>query len=108
MTLFTNIGETVGKLSSKLKEIHDDIQWQSIKDFRNKVVHDYPGLDVYIVYDIVKNDLGPLKEKLFSAISTELEKGNFDREEFEIAKKSFYYRHISFEEIRPEEGEPGE
>jgi len=34
---------------------------------------------------------------MLPGIKNELSKGNFDAEEYEVAKKSFYYRHIKFE-----------
>ena len=50
-----------------------------------------------MVFDIIKSNLKPLKSMIFNIIKIELGKSNFDAEEFEVAKKSFYYRHIKFE-----------
>ena len=96
LTLLVNIGETVSKLSLEIKEKYPAIAWQQIKEFRNRVVHDYHGLDIFIVYDILSNDLRPLEEQTIDIVTIELDNGNFDKQEFEIAKKSDYYRHIPF------------
>lgn len=103
LTLLANIGETVGKLSLEIKEKYPAIAWQQIKDFRNRVVHDYHGLDIFIVYDILSSDLRPLEEQIIDIVAIELDNGNFDEQEFEIAKESDYYRHIPFHkfEIQP-------
>jgi uncharacterized protein with HEPN domain len=88
LTLLANIGENVAKISSELKNTNPDIEWQDIKDFRNKVVHDYIGIDIFIVFRIIKNELDPLKNKIF------------DEKEFRLARESFYYCHIPFDEIK--------
>ncbi|MDR3337699.1 MAG: DUF86 domain-containing protein [Treponema sp.] len=50
-----NIGENVLKLSTALKQEYLNIEWQQIKDFRNRIVHDYVGIDLAIVYEIITN-----------------------------------------------------
>ncbi len=82
-----------------MKNIKPDIQWQDIKDFRNKIAHDYIGIDLFIVFRIIQNELDPLKKKIVLLISEELENKNFDEKEFQLARESFYYRHIPFNEI---------
>jgi uncharacterized protein with HEPN domain len=58
-----NIGENVSKLSEALKQEYSNIEWQQIKDFRNKIVHDYVGIDLAIVYEIIANDLKTIKDR---------------------------------------------
>lgn len=31
---------------------------------RNRIVHDYEGINLILIWEIIKNDLGKLKEKL--------------------------------------------
>ncbi|MDH7566965.1 MAG: DUF86 domain-containing protein, partial [Clostridiales bacterium] len=100
LNLFANIGENIGKISDELKRKYSDIDWKQIKGFRNRVVHDYVNIDTFMVFDIIKNDLKQLKDKLMKIISFELTIGNFDMEEYTAARKSFYYRHINFDGIR--------
>lgn len=95
--LFSNIGENIGKVSDELKQKHTEIDWMKIKGFRNKVVHDYVNIDTFLVYDIIKNDLKVLRDSLLKIINMELADGNFDKEEYNDAKKSFYYRHVKFD-----------
>lgn len=97
LNLFANMGENIGKISDELKLVYTDISWSEIKGFRNRVVHDYINIDTFMVFDIIKNDLLKLKSKLMEVVALELSKGNFDKEEYEVAKRSFYYRHINFE-----------
>jgi len=96
LNLFANIGENVGKVSEELKLTFTEINWKQIKGLRNRVVHDYINIDSFMVFDIIKDNLTQLKKSLVKIISVELEKGNFDMEEYCQAEKSFYYRHIDF------------
>lgn len=97
LNLLANMGETIGKISDELKKIYSNVDWIKIKGLRNRVVHDYINIDTFMVFDIIKNDLRPLKSTIMNVVGMELSKGNFDKEEYEVAKKSFYYRHIKFE-----------
>lgn len=58
------IGEAVSKLSDELKEQYPDVLWQQIKPFRNKLVHEYFGIDCKIVWDVVKNELPILNSQI--------------------------------------------
>jgi uncharacterized protein with HEPN domain len=99
LTLLANIGENVSKISNTLKEEYSNIGWQQIKDFRNRIVHDYIGIDLVIVYEIIKNDLKKLKPEIEKIIKTKVENKIFDIEELKISKKSKYYKNINFEKI---------
>lgn len=58
------LAESSQRLSDDLKRRHVDIDWKAISGFRNVVVHDYLGVDIGQIWDIVANDLPPLKEKI--------------------------------------------
>ncbi len=58
------IGEASGKLSNELKAAHPEIDWRTLKDFRNILAHEYFGIDTEIVWQIVKEKLIPLKKSL--------------------------------------------
>ncbi len=57
---FVIIGESVIRLSTKLKESKTNIQWLKIKGFRNIVVHDYFGVDAEEVWQIIENEIPKL------------------------------------------------
>lgn len=57
---FEIIGEAVGKLSDDIKTQYADIHWRDIKDFRNMLIHEYFGVDLDIVWSVVKDDLPAL------------------------------------------------
>jgi len=100
LTLLANIGENVSKITEKLKQEYPNIEWLKIKDFRNRIVHDYVGIDLAIVYEIISIDLCVLKQEIEKIISEKIKQNIFDLEELKISKKSKYYKHIDFEEIK--------
>lgn len=58
------IGEASNHLSAHLRRIHNEVSWREIIDLRNLLIHEYFGIDTKIVWDIIKNDLEPLKSKV--------------------------------------------
>lgn len=57
---FEIIGEAANRLPEDFKEIHSSINWHRIVGFRNRIVHDYMGVDYKIVWTIVQKDLDKL------------------------------------------------
>ena len=58
------IGEAARNVPQDLKNTASDIQWQKIIDFRNVLIHEYFGVDLGVVWSIVKDDLPTLKQQL--------------------------------------------
>ena len=66
------IGEAVKKLSPAFREKYKEVQWTKIAGTRDVIIHKYFDVDYNIVWNIIKNDLPPLKEKLQKiALSTQ-------------------------------------
>jgi uncharacterized protein with HEPN domain len=99
LNLLANIGELCSKTSNELKNKYIHIDWQRVKDFRNRIVHDYAGLDIYIVFKIIQTELPILQENVQQIIREELMLSTFDREEINVARESTFYSHINFCEI---------
>jgi uncharacterized protein with HEPN domain len=54
---FEIIGEAANRLPEDFKEIHSNIDWHRIRGFRNRIVHDYFGIDYSIVWEIKESFL---------------------------------------------------
>ncbi|MBU4245497.1 MAG: DUF86 domain-containing protein [Nanoarchaeota archaeon] len=58
------IGEAAKNLPEEFRKKHPEIPWSEIIRTRDKLIHGYFGVDINLTYDIVKNDLPALKEKV--------------------------------------------
>jgi uncharacterized protein with HEPN domain len=54
------IGEASNRLSEELKNQYPNIPWRQIVGLRNMLIHEYFGVDVNIVWDVIKNELPTL------------------------------------------------
>ena len=61
---FEIIGETANRLPEEFKSLHPNIEWNRIRGFRNRIVHDYFGIDYEIVWKIKENYLPELEAEL--------------------------------------------
>ena len=51
-------------MSEDLRTQYDGLPWASIAGMRDRLIHDYFGVNLDIVWDVVKNDLPSLVEGL--------------------------------------------
>jgi len=58
------LGEAINNLSKKFKKEHKEIPWQDIADMRNKLIHEYFGIDVEVVWETTQEDVPELKKKI--------------------------------------------
>ncbi len=64
------LSESVRRLSDSLKGYHPHVDWRSIAAFRNVAVHDYLGLDLEQIWEIVEKDLPDLKQKIVPILNS--------------------------------------
>lgn len=58
------IGEACNALTDELKFTYPLVPWKPIIGFRNISIHEYFGVNMQLVWEIAKNDLPNLKEKM--------------------------------------------
>lgn len=61
---FEIIGEAVKLVSDQIKKDYPDIHWREIAGFRDILIHQYMGIDLDAVWNVVIIDLPVLKEKI--------------------------------------------
>ncbi len=91
VNLLIAIGEENKKIDDKLK-ISQIVNWKNISAMRDKVSHNYRGVDEYIIWDIVKNYLPNLKIALIEIIP----KVNNYKKYLKEAFSSIYYKEIKY------------
>ena len=62
--IFEIIGEAVNRIPDEIREKFLIVNWHRIKGFRNRIVHDYMGIDYEIVWEILEKDLDDLKKQI--------------------------------------------
>ena len=67
------IGEATKKIPADIKLKWSVVQWKFIAGMRDKLIHDYFGINYNIVWDVIQNKLPMVKETIVSIIE-ELEK----------------------------------
>ncbi len=66
------LAESSQRLSEELKAEHDEVDWRGVAGLRNVLVHDYLGLNLARVWEVVERDVPGLKGKV-AAILAKLE-----------------------------------
>jgi uncharacterized protein with HEPN domain len=64
------LAESVRRLSAPMKEARSEVDWRSIEAFRNVAVHDYLGIDLNQIWDIVEADIPDLKRTIERTLRT--------------------------------------
>lgn len=65
---FEIIGEAANRIDPDFKYKNPEIEWKRIRGFRNRIVHDYFGIDYEIVWEIIETYLDDLIDWLDTLI----------------------------------------
>lgn len=64
----SQIGELVNKLSKDYVSRYPEIPWFKMKGLRNRIVHDYEGVNLNLIWEIIDMDLKILREQLWKLL----------------------------------------
>ena len=65
------IGEAAGKVSAETVGAHPDIPWSKITGMRHRLIHDYSGVRMDLVWSVIDTELYPLIRVLESLVPDE-------------------------------------
>lgn len=68
---FEILGEAVKNLSADFKKKHKTVEWKSIAGTRDRLIHDYFGVNWDIVWSVIREKLPPLKSRIEVLLSQE-------------------------------------
>jgi len=58
------IGEAAKKVPDDFRAVHPDIEWRAMGGMRDRLIHDYFGVDYEIVWDVVENRIPELRRQI--------------------------------------------
>jgi uncharacterized protein with HEPN domain len=58
------IGEAAARLPLEFRRSHHHVDWTKIVGLRNRIVHEYFGVDLAIIWHIIKRDLVHFRSEL--------------------------------------------
>jgi uncharacterized protein with HEPN domain len=61
---FEIIGEASKNLSKKTKSAHPEVPWEDVSAMRNKIIHEYFGVDLEIIWETIQKDLPHFKNAI--------------------------------------------
>ena len=63
------IGEAVRGVTGETRTAHPEVPWKDMAGMRDRVIHDYFRIDVDVVWDVVSQDLPPLRDRISTLLS---------------------------------------
>lgn len=63
------IGEASKKIPAEFKEKWQTVQWKNMAGMRDRLIHDYMGVNYTIVWDVIKNKIPDLYTQISEVIN---------------------------------------
>ena len=66
----TIIGEAANNIPKEIKTKYSDIEWRKMIGMRNKITHEYFGIDEDILWKTITEDILPLKKQIIKLLKS--------------------------------------
>lgn len=65
------IGEATKKIPTDFKDKWNTIQWKNMAGMRDRLIHDYIGVNYAIVWDVIKNKIPDINKQISEFLDNE-------------------------------------
>ena len=62
------IGEAAKKVPEDFRAAHPAVEWRAMAGMRDRLIHDYLGIDLELVWDVVQNRIPELRAHLLAIL----------------------------------------
>jgi uncharacterized protein with HEPN domain len=62
------IGEAAKNIPPSIKKKYDKIKWTKLKGMRNRLIHEYFGVNIKVVWKTIKEDIPELKKTILELL----------------------------------------
>jgi uncharacterized protein with HEPN domain len=62
------IGEAAKKVPEDFRAAHPAVEWRAMAGMRDRLIHDYLGIDLELVWDVVQNRIPELRSHLLAIL----------------------------------------
>ena len=69
------IGEAVKQIPDDFRAKYTQVEWRKMAGTRDKLIHDYLGVDYELVWDIVQNKIPGLEAAMIEIVGRETRRG---------------------------------
>lgn len=63
------IGEATKRVTQEIKEQHQEIPWRQMAGLRDVLIHDYMGISLKAVWNVIQNELPKLKINIIELLN---------------------------------------